>query len=210
MTDNNGFEDTEGQGDTAGTGGGMHHADGPADWPTGGGVEGRDMDGRPGDGSDQIAGGVGDRGSADDQLAGSRAEDVSLEPGTRPGEGAGITEDTGGIAGEDVVRLDQTEVRGRYVKGSYGKAGTERGRLATDEEGRFVEGDYGKAGTEPGRSESLGNLAGESGRFVEADYGQAGVVPPRTGDSEVGQYAEGDYGDVGTVDPKRKPGTAKR
>ena len=206
MTDNNEFEDTEGQ-DETGNGGkrGAHRAQGPAD-----GAGDGTLDGRPGAGTEEIANGAGDSRSEDDQLAGDRAENVGLEPGTRPGEGPGITQDAGGIAGEDSVRPEQAEVRGRYVEGSYGKAGVERGRLATDEEGRFVEGDYGKAGTEPGRPESQGNLAGESGRFVEADYGRAGMVPPRTGDSEVGQYAEGDYGDVGKVDPKRKPGTAER
>ena len=140
--------------------------------------------------------------------AGEAAHPTGVPGPGLPGEGAGISEDTGGIGGEDAVRPEEGQVRGRYVEGSYGKAGHERGRLASDEEGRFVEGDYGKAGAEGGRPEQLGNQAGESGRFVEADYGDAGTVPPRTAESEVGQYAEGDYGEAGTVDPKRKPGAA--
>ncbi len=130
--------------------------------------------------------------------------DAHPDDGTEDLAGSG-PDDAGTAAAGKAARPEEAEVRGRYVEGSYGKAGVEPGRLAEDEEGRFVEGDYGKAGTEGGRPEPLGSHATESGRYIEADYGDAGSVPPRTAESEIGQYAEGDYGEGGTVDPKRKP-----
>ena len=108
------------------------------------------------------------------------------------------------------VKPEDRELRGRYVEGTYGKAGVQRGRHAEDEEGQYIQGDYGAAGTEGGLPEPLGDQAKESGRYVGADYGDAGSVPGRTSGSEVGQYAEGDYGAVGTVDPVRKAGTGTR
>ncbi len=45
---------------------------------------------------------------------------------------------------------EERELRGRYVKGDFGKAGAQRGRHAEDEEGQYVEGDYGGAGAEAG------------------------------------------------------------
>ena len=104
----------------------------------------------------------------------------------------------------------EPELRGRYVEGSYGKAGVQSGRHSEDEEGQYIEGDYGAAGTEGGLPEPLGDQAKESGRYVAADYGDAGTAPGRTAGSEIGQYAEGDYGADGTVDPLRKAGTGTR
>lgn len=101
------------------------------------------------------------------------------------------------------------ELRGRYVKGNYGKAGTQAGRHSDDEEGQFTEGDYGAAGSEGGLPEPLGTKAEESGRYVQADYGDAGATPGRSAESEVGQYSEGDYGTDGTVAPVRKAGPDK-
>ena len=101
----------------------------------------------------------------------------------------------------------EPELRGRYVEGSYGKAGVQSGRHAEDEEGQYIEGDYGAAGSEGGLPEPLGDQAKESGRYVAADYGDAGTAPGRTAGSEIGQYPEGDYGADGTVDPVRKAGT---
>ncbi|MET3923499.1 hypothetical protein [Arthrobacter sp. UYEF20] len=115
------------------------------------------------------------------------------------------TEDAGG--GE---KHEEPELRGRYVEGSYGKAGTQGGRHADDEEGQYIEGDYGAAGSEGGLPEPLGDKAKESGRYVKGDVGDAGMVPGRTAESEIGQYSEGDYGKGGTVDPKRKAGTDKK
>jgi hypothetical protein len=104
---------------------------------------------------------------------------------------------------------EEPELRGRYVKGSYGKAGALRGRHSDDEEGQYAEGDYGEAGSEGGLPEPLGDKARESGRYVRADYGDAGTLPGRTAASEVGRYPEGDYGTDGKVDPVRKDGTGK-
>ena len=101
----------------------------------------------------------------------------------------------------------EPELRGRYVEGSYGKAGVQSGRHAEDEEGQYIEGDYGAAGSEGGLPEPSGDQAKESGRYVTADYGDAGTAPGRTAGSEIGQYPEGDYGADGTVDPVRKAGT---
>jgi hypothetical protein len=101
---------------------------------------------------------------------------------------------------------EEPDLRGRYVEGNFGKAGTQPGRHADDEEGQYIEGDYGAAGSEGGLPEPLGNKAKESGRYVKADYGDAGSTKGRTADSEVGQYSEGNYGEGGTVDPVRKSG----
>ncbi|MDE8670662.1 hypothetical protein PY310_18960 [Pseudarthrobacter sp. H3Y2-7] len=98
----------------------------------------------------------------------------------------------------------EPDLRGRYVEGDYGKAGSQTGRHADDEEGRYGEGNYGAAGSEGGLPEPLGDKAGESGRYVQADYGAAGSVPGRTAASEVGRYPEGSYGAGGSVDPARK------
>ena len=89
---------------------------------------------------------------------------------------------------------EERELRGRYVEGTYGKAGVQRGRRAEDEEGQYIQGDYGAAGSEGGLPEPLGDRAKESGRYVAADYGDAGAAPGRTAGSEIGQYTEGDYG----------------
>jgi hypothetical protein len=105
---------------------------------------------------------------------------------------------------------EERELRGRYVEGTYGKAGVQRGRRAEDEEGQYIQGDYGAAGTEGGLPEPLGDRAKESGRYVAADYGDAGAAPGRTAGSEIGQYTAGDYGAEGTVDPLRKAGTGTR
>ena len=105
---------------------------------------------------------------------------------------------------------EERELRGRYVEGSYGKAGLQGGRHAEDEEGQYIGGDYGEAGKEGGLPEPLGDRAEESGRYVAGDYGGAGSAPGRTAGSEIGQYAEGDYGADGTVDPLRKAGTGTR
>lgn len=102
---------------------------------------------------------------------------------------------------------EERELRGRYVEGSYGKAGVQRGRRAEDEEGQYIEGDYGAAGREGGLPEPLGEKVKESGRYVRADYGDAGAVPGRSAGSEIGQYAEGDYGADGTVGPLREAAT---
>ncbi|SDL73510.1 hypothetical protein SAMN04487916_113117 [Arthrobacter sp. ov407] len=99
---------------------------------------------------------------------------------------------------------EERELRGRYVEGSYGKAGVQRGRHAEDEEGQYIGGDFGAAGSEGGLPEPLGGRAKESGRYVAGDYGDAGPAPGRTAGSEIGQYAEGDYGADGTVDPLRR------
>jgi hypothetical protein len=100
---------------------------------------------------------------------------------------------------------EEPDLRGRYVEGNFGKAGTQSGRHTDDEEGQYIEGDYGVAGSEGGLPEPLGNKARESGRYVEADYGVAGSTPGRTAESEIGRYSEGNYGTDGTVDPARKP-----
>jgi hypothetical protein len=105
---------------------------------------------------------------------------------------------------------EEPELRGRYVKGDYGKTGRERGRRKDDEEGQYVGGDYGTAGSEGGLPEPLGEKAREAGRFVQADYADAGTAPGRTADSEIGQYAKGDYGKDGKVDPLRKARTEKK
>ena len=108
------------------------------------------------------------------------------------------------------MKPEERELRGRYVEGTYGKAGVQSGRHLEDEEGQYIQGDYGAAGREGGLPEPLGDQAKESGRYVAADYGGAGTVPGRTAGSEIGQYAEGDYGADGTVDPLRKAGTGTR
>jgi hypothetical protein len=104
----------------------------------------------------------------------------------------------------------EPELRGRYVQGSYGKAGREAGRHAGDEEGQYIGGDYGAGGSEGGLPEPLGDKAKESGRYVKADYGDAGAVPGRSADSEIGRYSAGDYGADGKVDPVRKARTDKQ
>jgi len=113
---------------------------------------------------------------------------------------------------ENTPTADQTpeerELRGRYVKGDFGKAGAQRGRHAEDEEGQYIEGDYGGAGTEGGLPEPLGDRTVGAGRYVKADYGGAGPVPGRSAASETGRYPEGDYGKGGNVEPTRKPGDA--
>lgn len=101
---------------------------------------------------------------------------------------------------------EERELRGRYVKGDFGKAGAQRGRHAEDEEGQYVEGDYGGAGAEGGLPEPLGDRTVGAGRYVKADYGEAGPVPGRSAASETGRYPEGDYGKGGSVEPTRKPG----
>jgi hypothetical protein len=105
---------------------------------------------------------------------------------------------------------EDQELRGRYVEGTYGKAGVQRGRHAEDEEGQYVQGDYGAAGREGGLPEPLGEHAKDSGRYVAADYGSAGTAPGRTAGSEIGQYAAGDYGTGGTVDALREAKTGVR
>ncbi|MDJ0355757.1 hypothetical protein [Paenarthrobacter sp. PH39-S1] len=128
------------------------------------------------------------RNSDFEETAGSHGGADEPDPSVVPDDGAVVPN-----GGED---------RGRYVKGSYGKAGSEPGHRAGSGEGHYVEGDYGKAGSEGGAEEP--GAAEETGRFVEADYGEAGAVPPRTGEFEVGQYAEGDYGTGGTVEPRNR------
>jgi len=108
------------------------------------------------------------------------------------------------------MKPEEQELRGRYVKGTYGKAGVQRGRHAEDEEGQYVQGDYGAAGREGGLPEPLGDQAKESGRYVAADYGEAGTASGRTAGSEIGQYATGNYGAGGTVDPLREAKTGRR
>jgi hypothetical protein len=102
---------------------------------------------------------------------------------------------------------EESELRGRYVKGDYGRAGTERGRHTDDEEGQYTQGDFGEAGREGGLPEPLGSKAKEAGRFVKGDYNGAGVAGGRTAESEIGRYTEGDYGSDGIVDPTRKAAT---
>ncbi len=100
---------------------------------------------------------------------------------------------------------EERELRGRYVKGDFGKAGAQRGRHAEDEEGQYVAGDYDGAGAQGGLPEPLGDRTVGGGRYVKADYGEAGPVPGRTAASETGRYPEGDYGKGGAVGPTRKP-----
>jgi hypothetical protein len=100
---------------------------------------------------------------------------------------------------------EEPELRGRYVEGSYGKAGREGGRHADDEEGQYVEGDYGAVGSEGGLPEPLGDKAKEAGRYVKADYGDAGEVPGRTAESEIGRYSKGDYGTDERSIPRARP-----
>jgi hypothetical protein len=100
---------------------------------------------------------------------------------------------------------EKRDLRGRYVKGNFGKAGAQRGRHAEDDEGQYIEGDYGAAGSEGGLPEPLGDRTVGSGRYVKADYGEAGETTGRTARSETGRYPKGDYGKTGTVDPTRKP-----
>jgi hypothetical protein len=102
---------------------------------------------------------------------------------------------------------EEPELRGRYVKGDYGAAGTERGRHAEDEEGQYTQGDFGGAGTEGGLPEPLGGKAQEAGRFVKGDYDRAGTAGGRTAESEIGRYTKGDYGRDGKIDPTRKAAT---
>ncbi|MBT2533381.1 hypothetical protein J7E83_14885 [Arthrobacter sp. ISL-48] len=104
-------------------------------------------------------------------------------------------------------RPEEPELRGRYVKGDYGTAGTGHGRHTDDEEGHYTQGDFGDAGSEGGLPEPLGSKAKEAGRFVKGDYDRAGTAGGRTAESEVGRYTEGDYGRDGIVDPKRKGAT---
>lgn len=82
------------------------------------------------------------------------------------------------------------ESRGRYVKGAYGKAGSEAGHKPEDSEGSYIEGDYGPAGVEEA-SENTG-----VGRFVEADYGTAGDVPGHAADDPEGRYVQSAAKDV--------------
>jgi hypothetical protein len=85
------------------------------------------------------------------------------------------------------------EDHGRYVEGSYGKAGKEGGHVAHTPEGQYTEGDYGESGEAGAHGDRT------AGRFVEADYGDAGKVPGRKGTDAIGQYEEGDYGETGQV-----------
>jgi hypothetical protein len=103
---------------------------------------------------------------------------------------------------------EESELRGRYIEGDYGKTGTEPGRHSEDEEGQYSEGDYGAAGSQGGLPEPLGKKAKESGRYAEGDLGDAGAVPGRTAESEIGQYSEGDYGTDGAVGPLRDAANA--
>lgn len=121
-------------------------------------------------------------------------------------ENSGFT-DTPHDGGAD-KKPEEKDLRGRYVEGDFGAAGTQPGRHADDEEGQYIGGDYGAAGIEGGLPEPLGNKAKESGRYVKADYGDAGSTRGRTAESEIGRYSEGDYGEGGTVEPVRKPGPA--
>ncbi len=98
---------------------------------------------------------------------------------------------------------DDPEIKGRYIEGSYGAAGTHSGRHARDEEGQYTEGNYGETGTEGGVPALSDDDAEEAGRFIEADYGAAGSVHGRSPKSEIGRYAEGDYGKDGTAGPQR-------
>ncbi|SDK93674.1 hypothetical protein [Arthrobacter sp. ok362] len=102
---------------------------------------------------------------------------------------------------------EEPDLRGRYVKGNFGKAGAQPGRHADDEEGQYIGGDYGAAGSEGGLPEPLGDKARESGRYVKGDYGDAGATEGRTAESEIGGYPEGNYGEGGRVNPVRKSGT---
>ncbi len=104
---------------------------------------------------------------------------------------------------------DDPEIKGRYIEGSYGAAGTKSGRHARDEEGQYTEGDYGETGIEGGVPAASDDDEEEAGRFIEADYGVAGTVHGRSPKSEIGRYPEGDYGKDGTAGPQRaaKPGT---
>jgi hypothetical protein len=116
----------------------------------------------------------------------------------------GFDDPTDESAGEEP---EEPELRGRYVKGDYGTAGTERGRHTDDEEGQYIQGYFGGAGREGGLPEPLGSKAQEAGRFVKGNYGLAGGAGGRTAESETGRYTEGDYGRDGTVDPTRKAAT---
>lgn len=124
------------------------------------------------------------------------------------GKGAIMTDSSGFEEPVDEAaareKPDEEELRGRYVEGNYGAAGTESGRHADDTEGQYIEGDYGAAGAEGGLPEPLGSHAAEAGRFVKGDYDGAGTAPGRTAENEVGRYTEGDYGTDGTVEPTRK------
>jgi len=118
----------------------------------------------------------------------------------------GTIENTPNAAGPEHTP-EESDLRGRYVKGNFGKAGAQRGRHAEDEEGQYTAGNYGGAGSEGGLPEPLGDKTVGSGRYVKADYGEAGETTSRTAQSETGRYPKGDYGKTGTVDPTRKPGT---
>ncbi|MDQ0663201.1 hypothetical protein QFZ35_001699 [Arthrobacter ulcerisalmonis] len=100
---------------------------------------------------------------------------------------------------------EEPDLRGRYVEGNFGRAGSQRGRHTEDEEGQYIGGDYGVAGSEGGLPEPLGDKTLGSGRYIKADYGEAGATKGRTAASETGRYPAGDYGKSGTVDPTRKP-----
>ncbi|WP_285726512.1 hypothetical protein [Psychromicrobium xiongbiense] len=100
--------------------------------------------------------------------------------------------------------VGEPELRGRYVKGTYSKAGTLTGRHSEDTEGQYTEGNYGEAGEQGNLPEPLGTQAGEVGRYVRGSYGDAGAAPARTAATEIGQYAKGDYGTEGTVGPLRE------
>ncbi|MDQ2743441.1 MAG: hypothetical protein M3Z66_14270 [Chloroflexota bacterium] len=122
-------------------------------------------------------------------------------------EGASAADGASAAAGADAVpergqvlpEIDQD--RGRYVEGSYGKAGREGGHRRGAGEGQYIEGEYGNAGTESAGKTGQGEDA-QTGRFVEADYGSAGNVAPRSGEHRAGQYAKGDYGSGGRVEPE--------
>lgn len=118
----------------------------------------------------------------------------------------GTIENTPNAAGPEHTP-EKPDLRGRYVKGNFGKAGAQRGRHAEDEEGQYTAGNYGGAGSEGGLPEPLGDKTVGSGRYVKADYGEAGETTGRTAQSETGRYPKGDYGKTGTVHPTRKPGT---
>jgi len=118
----------------------------------------------------------------------------------------GTIENTPNAAGPEHTP-EESDLRGRYVKGNFGKAGAQRGRHAEDEEGQYIAGNYGGAGSEGGLPEPLGDKTVGSGRYVKADYGEAGETTGRTAQSETGRYPKGDYGKTGTVDPTRKPGS---
>lgn len=102
---------------------------------------------------------------------------------------------------------DRSELRGKYVKGDYGDAGTRAGPKAGDQESQYNEGDFGEAGKQSDLPEPQNAYATEAGTFVQGDYDEAGTAEGRTAESEIGRYTEGDLGSTGMVPPARQATT---